>query len=341
VDHTIQTTSPEHAPSFISQFLDQPITVVLGSGDGTLHEIINKVSSQPVHFVLVPCGTANALYSSFFPQQEGQDQVAYRLQSLLSFINNKSPASLSLATTTFSSNSQITLSAVVVSTSLHASILHHSESLREQYPGIERFKIAAQENSTKWYRSRLNILPASSQGLVQIYDPQTKSFVNHPNSTLDNPIVQLEGPFLYFLSTVNVDRLEPAFRITPLARTLPPSSPSCDIVVIRPLQSPSIVKDSLKARASFVETIWTVLGAAYQDGLHVQMKYNNDGQVVTEGDGPSVVEYIRCGGWEWIPELVDKDAHLVCSDGAIHTISEGGRAVCNVNGLEHSISVYN
>lgn len=138
VDHAIQTTSPEHAPSFISQFHDQPLTVVLGSGDGTLHEIINKVSSQPVHFVLVPCGTANALYSSFFPQQEGQDQVAYRLQSLLSFINNKSPSSLFLATTTFSSNSLITLSAVVVSTSLHASILHHSESLRDQYPGIER-----------------------------------------------------------------------------------------------------------------------------------------------------------------------------------------------------------
>jgi len=185
------------------------------------------------------------------------------------------------------------------------------------------------------------MLPASSQGLVQIYDPQTKSFVNHPSSTLDNPVVHLEGPFLYFLSTVNVDRLEPAFRITPLARTLPPSSPSCDIVIIRPFRSPSITEDSPKTRASFVETISTVLGAAYQDGLHVQMKYNNDGQIITEGDGPSVVEYIRCGGWEWIPELVDKDAHFVCSDGAIHTISEGGRAVCNVNGLEHSIRVYN
>ena len=113
--------------------------------------------------------------------------------------------------------------------------------------------------------------------------------------------MHLEGPFVYFLSTVNVDRLEPAFRITPLTRTLPSSSPSCDIVIIRPLQSPSIVDDSLEARASFVEQIWVILGAAYQDGLHVQMRYNNDGKVVTEGDGPTVVEYIRCGGWEWIP----------------------------------------
>ena len=175
-----------------------------------------------------------------------------------------------------------------------------------------RFKIAAQQNSTKWYRSRLNILPASSQDLVQIYDPQTKSFVNHPNSTPDNPLVHLEGPFIYFLSTINVDRLEPAFRITPLARTLPPSSASFDVVIIRPLQNPSIVEDSLQARAGFVETIWTVLGAAYQDGLHVQMKYNNDGQVVTEGDGPSVVEYIRCGGWEWIPVRIQYSLVILC-----------------------------
>lgn len=182
----------------------------------------------------------------------------------------------------------------------------------EEIKSACRFKIAAQQNSTKWYRSRLNILPVSSKGLVQIYNPQTKSFVNHPSSTLDNPPVHLEGPFLYFLSTVNVDRLEPAFRITPLARTLPPSSPSCDIVIIRPLQSPSIAEDSLRARASFVETIWTVLGAAYQNGLHVQMKYNNDGQVVTEGDGPSVVEYIRCGGWEWIPVRIQYSLVIFC-----------------------------
>ena len=138
VHHTLQTTSQDHAPSFISQFHDQPLTVILGSGDGTLQEIINKVSSQPIHFVLVPCGTGNALYSSFFLRQEGEDQIAYRLQSLLAFINRKPPSSLSLATTIFSSSSQITLSAVVVSTSLHASILHHSESLRDQYPSVER-----------------------------------------------------------------------------------------------------------------------------------------------------------------------------------------------------------
>lgn len=164
-----------------------------------------------------------------------------------------------------------------------------------------RFKIAAQQNSTKWYNSQLNLLPSGSLGLVQIYDIQTKSFLIHPNSTLDNPLVHLEGPFIYFLSTVNVDRLEPAFRITPLTRSLPPSFPSCDIVIIRPCQSPTIVQDTLEARASFVEILSAVFGAVYQDGLHIDMRYNKDGQLVTQGDGPAVVEYIRCGGWEWIP----------------------------------------
>ena len=182
----------------------------------------------------------------------------------------------------------------------------------EEIKSACRFKIAAQQNSTKWYKSRLNILPASSQGLVQIYDPQTKSFVNHPSSTPDNPLVCLEGPFIYFLSTVNVDRLEPAFRITPLTRTFPPSSSSCDIVIIRPLQSPSIAEDSIEARAGFAEAIWTVLGATYQDGLHIQMRYSNDGQIVTEGDGPSVVEYIRCSGWEWIPVCIQYSLVILC-----------------------------
>lgn len=123
--------------------------------------------------------------------------------------------------------------------------------------------------------------------------------------------MDLEGPFVYFLSTLNVDRLEPAFRITALIRTLPPSSPSCDVVIIRPLQCPTVVEDTVEARADFVPNLWAVLRAAYQDGLHVEMRYNKDGQVVTKGDGPSVVEYIRCGGWEWIP--VRLQSHLSSS----------------------------
>ena len=135
----VETTSAEHAGQVVAARLasESPLTVVLGSGDGTLHDIINALHPQPaaVNFVLVPCGTANALYSSLFP---GQDD---KLLSLDAFVSAKPPIPLSLATTTIAS--KVSVSSVVVSTSLHASILHDSEALRAAHPGIERSVLCA------------------------------------------------------------------------------------------------------------------------------------------------------------------------------------------------------
>ncbi len=145
---------------------------------------------------------------------------------------------------------------------------------------------------------------------------------------------------------VNVDRLEPAFRITPLARELPTKGPSCDVVIIRPFRSESTMMDTLEAREAFIPNLYSVLGGAYQNGAHVNLRYQQDGSISAEGDGPPVVEYIRCGGWEWIPvsihlhfqneaylngiqDDIDEGAHLLCSDGQIFTIPKGGRAVCS------------
>ncbi|KAF8964136.1 hypothetical protein BDZ97DRAFT_1939327 [Flammula alnicola] len=310
-----------------------PLTVILGSGDGTLHEIINGIcaaglldlhptSLPPINFVLVPCGTANALYASLFPPQADADEKdpKYRLQSVQAFIDKKSPSHLSLASTTLSSQSsgpespQLAISSVVVSTSLHASILHDSESLRDRYPGIERFKIAAQQNSSKWYRARVRLIPEPSLGVVQIYDPKSKAFISHPDSISDNPVVELDGPFAYFLSTVN-------------------------IVILRPLRDPVLGRYP-EVRSSFVPKTWKVLGGAYQDGAHVNLTYTQDGEIASNVDGPSVIEYIRCGGWEWIPDNDDQDAHLVCSDGAIFQIPKLGQAVCSIDAFQHAFSVY-
>jgi diacylglycerol kinase family enzyme len=134
-------------------------TVILGSGDGTIHDIINRVR-HPLAFVLVPCGTANALYSSLCP---GQD----RLQSLRAFLDKKPTRPLSIAAVSFS-DARPLLSAVVVSTSLHASILHHSEALRESHPGLDRFKIAAQQNADRWYNARVLLSPIPSLGVLRI-----------------------------------------------------------------------------------------------------------------------------------------------------------------------------
>lgn len=91
------------------------VVVVLGSGDGTLNECITILSSAEftgarsgappkVVFVLVPSGTANALYSTLFPPPtEGITDAAYRLQSLKSYLAGAKTIPLTLAITTLSS----------------------------------------------------------------------------------------------------------------------------------------------------------------------------------------------------------------------------------------------
>ncbi|THV08053.1 hypothetical protein K435DRAFT_709365 [Dendrothele bispora CBS 962.96] len=355
VDKVFATERPIHAGEIVLELVQtykEDLTVILGSGDGTLHEIINHLSfiqgagvnvpPSKLRFALVPCGTANALYSSLFPPADKSElsSTSYRLKSVQSFLDNSPGIPLTLAITTLSSapnvraqpQGKILLSAivssVVVSTSLHAAILHDSEQLREEMPGIERFKVAAQQNADKWYSGNAKILPAAKIGVVQIYNPSTRSFEDHPDCDEFDSIVDIGGPFAYFLSTVNVDRLEPAFQITPVARKIVPSEASCDLMIVCPLRDPSIQMDSPEARTAFTSKLWKVLHAAYEDGAHLQLRYNEKGEVVTDGEGPTVVEYIRCGGWEWLPDDVDENAHLLCSDGTISTIEKGGRAVC-------------
>jgi len=67
--------------------------------------------------------------------------------------------------------------------------------------------------------------------------------------------------------------------------------------------------------------------AAYGDGAHIDLRYSAEGEIVSEGDGPSVVEYMRCGGWEWVPDAADERAHIVCTDGAITNIEKGGKVI--------------
>jgi hypothetical protein len=102
-------------------------------------------------------------------------------------------------------------------------------------------------------------------------------------------------------TTVNVDRLEHAFRTTPLLSMLPPVGDSLDVVVVRPKRDPSFLQENDEGRSVFARKIWTVLRAAYQDGAHIDLRYEENGDIVSEGNGPAVVEYFRCGGWEWEP----------------------------------------
>lgn len=153
-----------------------------------------------------------------------------RLQAVKAYVNNTSaprliPLTLAISTVSPPPKSkdgkvQIAISAVVASTALHASILQDSEALRETVPGIERFKMAAKHNISRWYNASVKLLPIPAVGHVQIYQPESKTFVPHEDSLDDDPIVDAEGPFQYFVSTVNVDRLETEFCITPLHSTV-------------------------------------------------------------------------------------------------------------------------
>ncbi|KAL0562557.1 hypothetical protein V5O48_019529, partial [Marasmius crinis-equi] len=189
-------------------------------------------------------------------------------------------------------------------------------------PGIERFKVAAEKNMVKWCNGYAKLLPAAKVGVVEVYDPSTKEFVPYSDDE-DDIVVDVFGPFAYFLSTVNVDRLEPSFRITPLAKDIEPVEATCDLMIVRPLRDPSLTWDSPETRNAFVPKLTKVLQEAYNNGNHVSLTYDENGEVVDGGEGPSVVEYVRCGGWEWIPDEVDESSHILCSDGLISEIDKG------------------
>ncbi|PPQ98821.1 hypothetical protein CVT24_003375 [Panaeolus cyanescens] len=354
VDYNLRTSSPDDAPNFIREYfttnrLDHnpptEITIILGSGDGTLHEIIEAIRPYTteyhnllIRFVLIPCGTANALYFSLFPDTidaaVDTSNPSKRLRSLEEFLAGKEAKTLSLAVTTVSNHNEsktsINTAAVVTSTALHACILRDSESLRDEHPGVERFKVAAQKNSTVWYYSQVKLHPCQSSGKVEIYNPDSNAFSPLESHGGSKEVI-MEGPFVYFTATTNVDRLESTFRVLPLMRSLPPPSPTCDIAVVRPLRCSAMKQDTEHFRTEFAAQTWKVLHGAYEDGAHVRYRYEANGEITNEGNGQNVVEYVRCGGWEWIPMEDDPNAHILCCDGEIVSIEQGGTASCAVD----------
>jgi len=131
-----------------------------------------------------------------------------------------------------------------------------------------------------------------------------------------------------------------------LHSSIPPlaNEPTLDVVVVRPFRDPSVKDESDETKARFAEKSGAVLGAAYRDGIHIDIKYGEDGSLIEGGaDGPSVVEYYRVGEWEWVPDDTDDAAHFVCVDGEIFQLHQFGRAICSVQneikGVEFSVFV--
>jgi hypothetical protein len=354
------TTAAGDAGSFARDHVSywnssDPIVIVAAGGDGTLHEVVDGLfrSDDPVNLqvpleiILVPVGTANALYSSLFSKlplplgslDEDPGRALYSVQAYLASSENKAKTPLALQRTSMvtasGAVSNSIISTVVTSTSFHASILHTAETLRdrEDLPGIERFKEAAKQNISNWYYGKVVL-----SGVKGLYSAASKSFEPASDET-----ITLGGPFVYFLSAANVDRLEPQFQITPLQSRLPRNgtdiTTAMDVILLRPGRHRSYSTDTPENRMAFAATAMGVMGGAYKEGEHVDYRFHTDSEadsskISADGDGPSVIEYFRCSQWEWIPQANDDQVRLVCADGTILHIEPNGLARCEMLGRE-------
>ena len=319
--------------------------MVVAGGDGTAHELIEGVLEQegPTsgdigqwQLVVLPCGTvcprckpflllpqANALFYSLFPKPKevsetgrlgdylsklSQDEI-HPVSSLIAVVRSftssaKSPKPLPITLTSIDSAPPIP-SHIVLSTSLHASILHDSEALRATMPGIERFKVAAAQNLPVAYRAN-----AVMKGRVRQYSPKHKAFVEPFTAAGGASEWKLDGPFSYFLSSTTADRLEQAFVPISTLSVVPPDlaeGQTMDIVVIRPSRDPLVraagSEDAMaEARA---KRVGEIAGAMYSNGKHISLTYKPDGSGETEeaGEGEVVVEVFRAERFDWMPTV--------------------------------------
>ncbi|CAE6460315.1 unnamed protein product [Rhizoctonia solani] len=369
------TNAPQHAGELAKNYLEslgnvKSAVILVSGGDGTIHEIVNALYADvgsrdssyvwpKLQLIIINSGTANALYHSIYPIVAGPDvlrfvqetlpaadaEIANGLQSVVAYLRRTGTTrSLALVRTSIMTQDgterESVLSIVVASTALHANLLHTSEELRATIPGVERYTEAAKQNIHKWSHATAR-LKSESAGVL-LYDPTSDNFVHTADKELP-----INGPFAYFLSTVNVDRLESGFVITPIASKIKPEEDVMDIVIIRPLSSPQVSQDTPEERAKFAQILMGSMGAA-RSATHTHVRYPKDedsGESPSESaDGPLVVEYYRCGGWEWVPIHASEDASYVCADGTILEIGKGewARAECVTQLLpaDHGIHVF-
>lgn len=328
-----QTSKASEAGALIKKHIAQSTSaVVLAGGDGTVHDALNQLfldeitstgvtSQRSATFtvILVPTGTANAMYHSFWLPTTGEaeakllpanvdPEIAPKLHSVLAYISNVKnpssatprPISVALAQTYPPEGSTPThsiLSCVVNSTSIHAGILHTAEKYRATIPGTERFKVAAGENIHNWGLADVELLPPPGEASVQKYDPVEKVLAPSSGSAGETQ-TGLEGPFFYFLSTINVNRLEPTFVTTPLALRSPPLNGAMDVVVVRPKRLEGFSEDTPQTREKFVAPAMEWFGQIYSGGEHIHHTYKEEG-----GGSVYMTEYFRVGGWKWTPTV--------------------------------------
>ena len=278
------------ASELFSKRDDSLTTVIVLGGDGTLHEFLQGVPSThspKIDFVLIPTGTANAFHSSLFPATIGSPFQLVR--SFTSYLQQAGPQPLSLAKVTFSDHQPDLVGHVVISTALHAAILDTAESLRSTVSGLDRFKKAAQLNWSSLHSGKIVL-----KGTRTRYSPASRSF--EPYTSVE------ESADWWYLSSLLIDRLEPAFIVAPLRKVANDAaslSGTIDLVAIK--------RPAHLGHDHFLPEMMKATGAIYDKGKHVDLVWSN-GTVRPwaegEADQGPVVTYLRCQGWEWHPVRV-------------------------------------
>jgi diacylglycerol kinase family enzyme len=271
-----------------------PLRIIVASGDGGIVDLVNGFLEQPhsdvyiaPEVVLLPLGTANALYHSINP---GQNQNTWGLSALAPTTSKPLPT----FTATFSPESRLLVAeatvtqplphngkgegmlhgAVVFSWGMHASLVADSDSAEYRKFGIDRFKMAAQEalypsdgSLPHAYRARVSVLGK---------DGEWKKIESDEH--------------LYTLATA-VSNLEAPFCISPASK---PLDGSVHLVYFGPTTGDEAMR---------------IMGLAYQGGKHV-----NDDMVRYEA-----IEGLRI---EFDEE--DDRWRRVCVDGKIVRVDKGG-----------------
>jgi diacylglycerol kinase family enzyme len=269
----------------------KPLRIILASGDGGIVDLVNGLLATPhsetyvaPQVVLLPLGTANALYHSINSNSSGSN--TWGLQALSSTKSKPLPT----LTATFSPGSRLLVDearreeklndknevhgAVVVSWGMHASLVADSDTAEYRKFGIDRFKMAAKEALYPADGS----LPHPYRGKVSYL-------------TQDGEWTKLDGEeHLYTLATL-VSNLEAPFCISPSTK---PLDGSMHLVYFGPTSGDEAMR---------------IMGLAYQGGKHVD---------------DAMVRYEQIEGLKIEFDEADGRWRRVCVDGKIIRVEKGG-----------------
>jgi diacylglycerol kinase family enzyme len=291
----------------------KPLRVILFSGDGGIVDLVNGLSAKERNekyraprVIILPLGTANALFHSTFPGRSNP----WGLSTLASTTSKPLPS----FTATFSPGARLLVNegrdeeelpkdaegngilhgAVVASWGMHASLVADSDTAEYRKYGIDRFKMAAKE------------------ALYPEDGSPPHSYLGNLSILKDGQWTELpEEEHIYVLSTL-VSNLEAPFCISPFSK---PLDGSMHLVQFGPRSGDEVMR---------------VMGLAYQGGKHVEeedVRYE-----VIDGLRIEFKGLDSDGRWRRI--CVDGKIVRVEADGWVEVRKGKGRGVLDVVVLE-------